>query len=162
MFGSGGWRRKSALLPKWLDPKVKKPLTIFNFELKTWPEFCVIQGDRGLCRNPAGGKICCTAVSIRCATWRASPCRRRNSTPSSAKDFCIELIRTGERRAVQDAINRYFPITPGFFGASKSKNNETYLRCGLKSRTNDEMRADFLRSRERTGGEGFRFEIAAI
>ena len=46
--------------------------------------------------------------------------------------------------SVQDAINRYLPITPGFFGASKSKNNEMYLRWGLKSRTNDEMREDFL------------------
>src|SRR5262245_64805008 len=26
-----------------MDPKVKKPLTIFSFELKTWPEFCVIK-----------------------------------------------------------------------------------------------------------------------
>src|SRR5258708_14784669 len=26
-----------------LDPKLKKPLTIFDFELKTWPEFCVIK-----------------------------------------------------------------------------------------------------------------------
>src|SRR3954469_5340587 len=26
-----------------MDPKVKKPLSIFSFELKTWPEFCVIK-----------------------------------------------------------------------------------------------------------------------
>ena len=26
-----------------MDPKVKKPLTIFSFQLKTWPEFCVIK-----------------------------------------------------------------------------------------------------------------------
>src|SRR6476620_7312854 len=26
-----------------MDPKVKKPLTIFSFELKTWTEFCVIK-----------------------------------------------------------------------------------------------------------------------
>src|SRR5215510_13255836 len=25
------------------DPKVKKPLSIFEFELRTWPEFCVIK-----------------------------------------------------------------------------------------------------------------------
>jgi ring-1,2-phenylacetyl-CoA epoxidase subunit PaaA len=60
------------------------------------------------------------------------------------KDFCMELIQSGDGWAVQDAINRYFPITPGFFGASKSKNNEIYLRWRLKSRTNDEMRSDFL------------------
>ncbi|MGH7462937.1 MAG: 1,2-phenylacetyl-CoA epoxidase subunit PaaA, partial [Longimicrobiales bacterium] len=45
---------------------------------------------------------------------------------------------------VQDGINRYFPITPAFFGANQSKNNEIYRRWGLKSRSNEEMRADFL------------------
>jgi ring-1,2-phenylacetyl-CoA epoxidase subunit PaaA len=60
------------------------------------------------------------------------------------RDFCTELIQQGHADEVQDAINRYFPITPGFFGASKSKNNEMYLRWGLKSRTNDEMREDFM------------------
>jgi ring-1,2-phenylacetyl-CoA epoxidase subunit PaaA len=61
------------------------------------------------------------------------------------KDFCTELIRTEDgKAAVQDAINRYFPITPGFFGASNSKNNEMYRRWALKSRSNDEMREDFV------------------
>jgi ring-1,2-phenylacetyl-CoA epoxidase subunit PaaA len=61
------------------------------------------------------------------------------------RDFCLELIRTeAGKAAVQDAINRYFPITPGFFGASKSKNNEMFRRWSLKSRSNDEMREDFL------------------
>ena len=39
-----------------------------------------------------------------------------------------------------------FPITPAFFGASNSKNNEMFRRLGLKQRTNDEMRADFLQA----------------
>ena len=61
------------------------------------------------------------------------------------KDYCTELIQTAQgKAAVQDAINRYFPITPGFLGASRSKITETYLKWGLKQRTNDEMREDFL------------------
>jgi ring-1,2-phenylacetyl-CoA epoxidase subunit PaaA len=61
------------------------------------------------------------------------------------KDFCAELCRTPQgRKAVQDGINRYFPITPAFFGASQSRNNEIYRRWRLKSRSNEEMRADFL------------------
>jgi ring-1,2-phenylacetyl-CoA epoxidase subunit PaaA len=60
------------------------------------------------------------------------------------KDFCLELIQQGRGAEVQDAIDRYFPITPGFFGASQSKNNEIYRKWGLKQRTNDEMRQDFL------------------
>jgi ring-1,2-phenylacetyl-CoA epoxidase subunit PaaA len=60
------------------------------------------------------------------------------------KDFCMELIQQGRGAEVQDAIDRYFPITPAFFGASQSKNNEIYRKWKLKQRTNDEMRADFL------------------
>ena len=60
------------------------------------------------------------------------------------KDSCLELIQQGKADEVQDAIDRYFPITPAFFGASQSKNNETYRKWKLKQRTNDEMREDFL------------------
>jgi len=126
-----------------LDPKVKKPLTIFNFELKTWPEFCVIKAIADYAEIlQVEDLLHCSFHPLRNLARITMPEEKFHA--KFGKDFCIELIRTGERRAVQDAINRYFPITPGFFGASKSKNNETYLRCGLKSRTNDEMRTDFL------------------
>ena len=45
---------------------------------------------------------------------------------------------------MQDAIDRYFPMLPAFFGRRGSKNNALYRRCGIKQRTNEEMRADFL------------------
>ena len=56
----------------------------------------------------------------------------------------MALIGNGRGAEVQDAIDRYVPITPAFFGASNSKNNEIYRKWGLKQRTNDEMRADFM------------------
>jgi len=45
---------------------------------------------------------------------------------------------------VQDAVNRYFPYLPHFFGAANSKNNEMYRQYGLKQRKNEEMRADYM------------------
>ena len=61
------------------------------------------------------------------------------------KDFCTELCATEDGRArVQDAIDRYYPFLPAFFGASGSKNNETFRRLGIKQRTNEAMRADYL------------------
>ena len=53
----------------------KKPLSIFEFPLKTWEEFVAI------CRS----RTCCTAPSIRSATSRAPPCRRSAFTRSSAR-----------------------------------------------------------------------------
>jgi ring-1,2-phenylacetyl-CoA epoxidase subunit PaaA len=70
------------------------------------------------------------------------------------KDFCTELIKTPEGKArVQDALNRYFPYLPRFFGASNSRNNEMYRKYGLKQRRNEEMREDYM-NRVRTLVEG--------
>jgi ring-1,2-phenylacetyl-CoA epoxidase subunit PaaA len=61
------------------------------------------------------------------------------------KDFCTELCKTPEGRArVQDAIDRYFPMLPAFFGKSGSKNNALFRKYQIKQRTNEEMRADYL------------------
>ena len=54
------------------------------------------------------------------------------------KDSCLELVQAGHGEEIQDALDRYIPITPAFFGASQSKNNEIYRKWGLKQRTNDE------------------------
>ena len=126
-----------------LDPKVKKPLTIFNFELRTWPEFCVIKAIADFAEILQVEDLLHSSFHpLRNLARITMPEEKFHA--KFGKDFCMELIRSGEGRAVQDAINRYFPITPGFFGASKSKNNEIYRHWGLKSRTNDEMRADFV------------------
>jgi ring-1,2-phenylacetyl-CoA epoxidase subunit PaaA len=127
-----------------MDPTVKKPLTIFSFQLKTWPEFCVIKAIADYAEIlQVEDLLHCSFRPLRDLARITMPEEKFHA--KFGKDFCTELIANDKGRAeVQDAINRYFPITPGFFGASNSKNNEMYLRWGLKSRSNDEMRADFM------------------
>ena len=127
-----------------IDPKVKKPLSIFSFELKTWPEFCVIKAIADFAEILQVEDLLHSSFHpLRDLARITMPEEKFHA--KFGKDFCTELIRSTEGRAsVQDAINRYFPITPGFFGASNSKNNEMYRRWGLKSRSNDEMREDFV------------------
>jgi ring-1,2-phenylacetyl-CoA epoxidase subunit PaaA len=61
------------------------------------------------------------------------------------KDFCTELCRSADgRRKVQAAIDHYYPYLPAFFGRAGSKNNAQYRRWGIKQRTNEDMRADFV------------------
>ena len=48
------------------------------------------------------------------------------------------------RRGVQAGINKLFPTLPAFFGRANSKNNELYRKWGIKERTNEEMRTDYL------------------
>jgi len=38
-----------------------------------------------------------------------------------------------------------FPFIPPFFGRSKSKNNDIFRKWGIKKRTNEEMRADYVK-----------------
>jgi ring-1,2-phenylacetyl-CoA epoxidase subunit PaaA len=130
--------------PERYDPKIKKPLSIFEFPLKTWAEFCVIKALADL------GEILQVEDLLHCSYH---PLRNfaRITMPEEkfhaqfGHDCCLELIKTEAGRAeVQQAIDHYFPFLPAFFGASNSKNNEIFRQWGLKQRSNDEMRDDFL------------------
>jgi ring-1,2-phenylacetyl-CoA epoxidase subunit PaaA len=125
------------------DPKVKKPLSIFEFQLNTWAEFCVIKAIADYAEIlQVEDLLHCSFHPLRNLARITMPEEKFHA--KFGKDFCLELIQEGKGSEVQDAIDRYFPITPAFFGASQSKNNEIYRKWKLKQRTNDEMRADFL------------------
>jgi ring-1,2-phenylacetyl-CoA epoxidase subunit PaaA len=131
------------LAPERTDPSVKKPLTIFQFELKTWPEFCVIKAIADYAEIlQVEDLLHCSFHPLRNLARLTMPEEKFHA--KFGKEQCLELIQAGRADEVQDAIHRYFPITPAFFGASNSRNNEIYRRYGIKQRSNDDMRADFL------------------
>ncbi len=126
-----------------MDPANKKPLSIFSFELRTWPEFCVIKAVADYAEIlQVEDLLHCSFHPLRNLARITMPEEKFHA--KFGKDFCLELIQAGRGAEVQDALDRYFPITPAFFGASNSRNNEMFRRLGLKQRSNDEMRADFL------------------
>jgi ring-1,2-phenylacetyl-CoA epoxidase subunit PaaA len=53
------------------------------------------------------------------------------------------------RPLVAEAVDRLVPFTLPFFGRSVSANNELFRRWGIKSRTNDDSRAAFVRRSRR-------------
>ena len=130
--------------PERMDPKTAQPLSIFGFPLHTWAEFCVIKLLADLAEIlQVEDLLHCSFHPLRNLARITMPEEKFHA--QFGRDFCTELVRTDEgRRAVQDAIDRYFPLLPGFFGASGSRNNELYREYRLKQRTNDEMRADYL------------------
>ncbi len=131
------------IAPQRTDPSVKRPLSIFEFELRTWPEFCVIKAIADYAEIlQVEDLLHCSFHPLRNLARITMPEEKFHA--KFGKDFCLELIEQGQGAQVQDAIDRYFPITPAFFGASQSKNNEIYRKWSLKQRTNDEMRQDFL------------------
>lgn len=64
------------------------------------------------------------------------------------QDLVIRMARgtPGQRAAVQDAINRWWWPTLMMFGPhdADSPNSATLIRWGIKSKTNDELRQEFL------------------
>lgn len=127
-----------------MTPAGKKPLSIFEFPLENWAQFCVIKLLADLAEIlQVEDLLNCTFHPLRNLARMTMPEERFHA--QFGRDFCTELCRTEEGRAqVQAAIDQYFPLLPAFFGGSKSRNNEIYLKWGIKQRTNDDMREDFM------------------
>lgn len=140
------------------DPRRKRPLTIFGFPLKTWPEFCVIKMLADLAEIlQVEDLLHCSFVPLRNIGRLTMPEEKFHA--QFGKQFCTELCKTEEgKKQVQKAIDDYVPYLPLFFGKSGSKNNETYRKYGLKERKNEEMRAEYLvRARAVVESLGLRF-----
>jgi ring-1,2-phenylacetyl-CoA epoxidase subunit PaaA len=137
------------IAPEKMTPSSKKPLSIFEFPLQTWEEFCVIKllADLGEILQ-VEDLVHCPFIPLRDLARMTMPEERFHA--QFGKDFCTELCESeAGRAAVQDAIDRYYPYLPKFFGRPKSKNNAIYRKWGIKRRTNEEMLADYLaRARE--------------
>ena len=127
-----------------MTPKGRRPLSIFEFPLKTWEEFCVIKLLADLAEIIQVEDLNhCSFQPLRNLARVTMPEEKFHA--QFGKDFCTELCRTAEGRAkVQDAINRYFPLMPPFFGRSDSANNALFRKWGIKQNNNDGMRADFI------------------
>jgi len=127
-----------------MTPKGRRPLSIFEFPLRTWEEFCVVKLLADLAEIIQVEDLAdCTFLPLRNLAKVTMPEEIFHS--QFGKDTCTELIKTADGRSkVQAAIDRYYPMMPAFFGKKDSENNALYRRCGIKQRTNEAMRQDFI------------------
>jgi len=131
-----------------MTPDQKQPLSIFQFPQRTWAEFCVIKLLADLAEILQVEDLAqCSFLPLRNLSRMTMPEERFHA--QFGRDFCGELCQTEEgRREVQDAIDRYFPFLPAFFGKPGSRNNEIYRKWGIKQRSNEDMLADFMKRAE--------------
>jgi ring-1,2-phenylacetyl-CoA epoxidase subunit PaaA len=130
--------------PEKMTPKAKRPLNIFDDPLESWEEFCVIKllGDLAEILQ-VEDLLHCSFHPLRNLARMTMPEERFHA--QFGKDKTTELVARREgRRKVQEALDRRFQAMPAFFGRSKSRNNEIFRKWGIKQRTNDEMRADYV------------------
>ncbi len=127
----------------------KKPLSIFDYPLKTWEEFVAIKLLADLAEIlQVEDLLHCTFHPLRNLARMTMPEERFHA--QFGLDFGAELVKTPKgKAALQAAVNSVFPGLLGFFGGAKSRNNEIFRKWGIKLRTNEEMRADYIdRARE--------------
>ena len=130
--------------PGEIDTRNKRPLNIFELPLESWEQFCVIKmlGDLAEILQ-VEDLLHCSFVPLRNIARSTMPEEKFHA--QFGLDFCVDLVETPQGRAkVQKAVDGFYPEVPKFFGASGSKNNEVFRKYGLKLRSNEEMRADYM------------------
>ena len=140
-----------------MQPDKKRPLNIFEFPLQTWEEFCAIKmlGDLAEILQ-VEDLLHCSYLPLRNVARITMPEERFHA--QFGLDFCGDLCETREGKArVQDAVNRFYPGAPRFFGSSGSKNNAIFRKYAIKLRKNEEMRDDYMaRARDAVDKLGLR------
>lgn len=141
--------RDIGLRQKQMTPESKRPLSIFEFDMQTWTEFCVIKILADMAEViQVEDLIQCSFIPLRKLARMTMP--EEKFHVQFGLDFTRELLETDEgSKGVQDVINRYYPMMYKFFGHPQSANNEMYRRWGIKQRTNEAMAKDYeIRIRE--------------
>src|SRR4029434_11105052 len=95
----------------------KRPLSIFEFPLKTWEEFVAIKLLADLAEIlQVEDLLHCSFHPLRNLARQTMPEERFHA--QFGLDFGRELVATPEGKArLQDAVDRIFPSLPAFFGA---------------------------------------------
>jgi ring-1,2-phenylacetyl-CoA epoxidase subunit PaaA len=141
----------------------KKPLSIFDYPLKTWEEFVAIKLLADLAEIlQVEDLLHCTFHPLRNLARMTMPEERFHA--QFGLDFGAELVKTPEgKKTLQGAVNTVFPAMPNFFGGAKSRNNEIFRKWGIKMRTNEDMRADYIsRARDAAGKIGLTLPEVAV
>ena len=122
----------------------KRPLSVFGFEMTSWVEFCVIKALGDLAEIlQVEDLLHCSFHPLRNLARMTMPEERFHA--QFGEDFCTDLVaEDGTREAVQDAVDRVYPVMLPFFGAPGSRNNAMYRKWGIKMRTNEAMSADYV------------------
>jgi ring-1,2-phenylacetyl-CoA epoxidase subunit PaaA len=119
-------------------------LSVFDFELTSWLEFVVLKAIVDLAEVVLMDDLSgCTYLPLRNLARALLPEERFHVSFGTVRTRALAQL-PASRPAVQEAIDQLVRLTLPFFGRSRSANNQAFRRWGVKARTNDEARADFI------------------
>ncbi len=145
------------------DPLAGRPLSIFEYDLRTWVEFVVLKAVVDLAEVVLMEELAaCSYLPLRRLAANLLPEERFHV--SFGRTHTKALLHDGARRAeIQDAVDAMVRLTLPFFGRSVSANNDLFRQWGVKQNTNDESRATFIdRSRTWVGGLGLDYPEVSV
>jgi ring-1,2-phenylacetyl-CoA epoxidase subunit PaaA len=124
-----------------------KYASVFNYPTETWADNGIIGWlvDGAAIKNQTMLARCSYGPYSR-AMVRI--CAEEGFHMKQGKEMCIRYAQgtPAQRAMVQDALNRWWWPTLMMFGLpdERSRHSETLLRWGIKTRSNDELRQEFV------------------
>ena len=136
--------REMEIEPERMTTQHKRPLSIFEFDLNSWTEFCVIKILADMAEViQVEDLIRCTFIPLRKLARMTMP--EEKFHVQFGLEFTEEILQSEQGVAdVQDVVNRYYPMMSKFFGRPNSENNRIYRKWGIKQRTNEAMAEDYV------------------
>jgi ring-1,2-phenylacetyl-CoA epoxidase subunit PaaA len=127
------------------EKTAKQPLNIFALKLESWEQFCVIKAVGDLAEIlQVEDLVQCSFLPLRNLARMTMPEERFHS--DFGRDMCEDILKQpGGKAKLQRYLDQVFPEMLKFFGAAGSKNNAVYRKWGIKRRSNEEMRDDYIR-----------------
>ena len=145
-----------------MTPEFKRPLSIFEFDLRSWTEFCVIKILADMAEVvQVEDLIHCTFIPLRKLARMTMP--EEKFHVQFGLDFTSELLKTESgSHEVQTVIDNYYPMMKKFFGRPNSENNRIYRKWGIKRRSNKQMADDYAHRVERIVVDDFGLQLPII
>ena len=157
--------REMGIAPEKMLPEKtnKKPLNIFALPLESWEQFCMIKAIGDLAEIlQVEDLIHCTFIPLRNLARMTMPEERFHS--EFGIEMCEDIVEkdVSKKALLQKYVNQLFPEMTKFFGGADSKNNAIYRKWGIKKRTNEEMRTDYVRRAKELVEGRFGLKLPAV
>lgn len=127
------------------DAYSRSPLSVFDYEVRTWTEYVLTKAIVDLAEVVLMEDLCeCSYLPLRKLCRSLMPEERFHVGfgTTTAKQLAAD---PGNRAEIRAAAHHLITMTLPFFGRSDSRNNEIFRKWGIKRQTNDESRAEFVR-----------------
>ncbi|MDP8975334.1 MAG: phenylacetate-CoA oxygenase subunit PaaI [Actinomycetota bacterium] len=126
------------------DPLGARTLSVFDYDLRSWTDFVVLKAVVDLAEVVLMEELKgCSYLPLRHLATELLPEERFHvafGRTAASEMAAAPSNRSMLTRAVHDLVHFTLP----FFGRSVSSNNEQFRRWGIKHRTNDESRVEFI------------------